>query len=142
MLKAYGGGRWARSANERIAGPSQTGKDRVASDGALDVYGELFDSEETIKWTCEDYRAGAQEDVSQQEEDQKAGRKIEVTTLVMFSEARLGKTMDCEEVWREWIADGVDYEGVGVGDGRGHYLPEEAYEVVGKKVLGFLKKVT
>ncbi|KPI40279.1 Fluoroacetate dehalogenase [Cyphellophora attinorum] len=125
----------------RIAGPSAVGKERVAADGALDVYGELFDSEEVIRYTAEDYRAGAQEDVDLQKEDQKAGRKIAVPTLVMFSKARLGMTLDVEDSWRSWVADGVDYKGVGVGDERGHYLPEEAHEDVYEEVVKFIEKV-
>lgn len=142
IISAQGGGVWARSANERISGPSAQGKSRVAADGALDVYGELFDSEETIRWTCEDYRAGAFEDVDEQKKDQEAGRKIAVPTLVMFSAARLGKTADVAGVWRrDWVKEGVDFKGLAVGDECGHYLPEEAHEVVGREVRGFLGRV-
>jgi hypothetical protein len=142
MIKSYGGGKWARSANERIAGPSEIGKARVAADGAIDVYGELFDNEETIRYTCEDYRAGAQEDIKEQDKDQKEGRKINIPTLVMFSKSRLGSTMDCESVWRNWIMEGVDYEGIAVGEERGHYLPEEAFETVNEAVTRFITKVS
>ena len=140
MIMAFGGGKWARSANERIAGPSDVGKARVAADGALDVYEELFQSEETIRYSCEDYRAGAQEDVTEQETDQKAGRKIEIPTLVMFSKTRLGSTMDCEKVWQDWIKEGVQYKGIAVGEERGHYLPEEAFETVHEAVSEFIRQ--
>jgi pimeloyl-ACP methyl ester carboxylesterase len=142
MINAFGAGNWVRGANQRIAGPSDIGKARVAADGALDVYAELFEQEGAIKWSCEDYRAGAQEDVAEQEADQKAGRKIHIPTLVLFSKSRLGATMDCAEVWKEWIAPGVDYEGIAVGEERGHYLPEEAYETVSEAMIKFIKKVT
>jgi pimeloyl-ACP methyl ester carboxylesterase len=141
MITAFGGGSWAAGANTRIAG-SERGRERISADGAVgEVYAPLFDSEEVIRWTSEDYRAGAQEDVAEQEKDQKEGKKIGVPTLVMFSQRNLGRTMDCEKAWREWIGDGVDYEGVAVGDDAGHYLPEEAHEVVGKKLVEFLGKV-
>ncbi|ETN41019.1 uncharacterized protein HMPREF1541_02952 [Cyphellophora europaea CBS 101466] len=142
MITAFGGGKWAKNANERIAGPSDIGKARVVADGALDVYAELFDKEETIRYSCEDYRAGAQEDVTEQQADQKAGRKINIPTLVMFSKSKLGSTMDCAAVWKDWIAEGVDYQGIAVGEERGHYLPEEAYETVRDAMVKFIDKVT
>lgn len=142
MIKAFGGDNWARGANQRLAGPSDVGKARVAADGALDVYAELFSKEETIKWTCEDYRAGAFEDIDEQTKDQKEGRKIQIPALVMFSKSRLGSTMDCAAVWKDWVAEGVDYEGIAVGEERGHYLPEEAYETLNEAITKFIQKVT
>jgi pimeloyl-ACP methyl ester carboxylesterase len=141
MINAFGPGNWVRGANTRIAGPSDIGKARVAADGAMDVYAELFEQKDVVKWTSEDYRAGAQEDVTEQEADQKAGRKIQIPTLVMFSKARLGATMDCAAVWKEWIAEGIEYEGIAVGEDRGHYLPEEAYETVHEAMDKFIGKV-
>lgn len=142
MITAFGPGDWVRGANQRLAGPSDVGKARVAADGAIEVYAELFEQGDTVKWTCEDYRAGAQEDVTEQEEDQKVGRKINIPTLVMFSKSRLGSTMDCATVWKDWIAEGVDYQAIGVGEERGHYLPEEAYETVGEAMTEFITRVS
>ncbi|KPI39871.1 Fluoroacetate dehalogenase [Cyphellophora attinorum] len=141
MIQSYGAAKWIRSANERVAGPSEIGKARVAADNANDIYAELLSSEEATRYTCEDYRAGAQEDVTEEESDQQAGRKINIPTLVVYSKSRFGDTMDCEAEWREWVADGVDYECVGVGDERGHYLPEEAYEVIDELMTKFVNKL-
>lgn len=40
----------------------------------------------------------------------------------------------------QWVGDGVELEVVGVEDGRGHFLPEEAYDVVGERVVRFLER--
>jgi len=142
MLSAYGGGRWAREGNLRIAGPNPESVGRISSHNSLDVYGTLFDNRETLYYTCLDYAAGAAPEATEQGEDQKAGRKVDVPLLVMFSKAKLGARLDVENIWRDWVAEGVQYEGYGVGDGYGHYLPEEAFEIVSDKVEAFIKKVT
>ncbi|EXJ87755.1 hypothetical protein A1O1_04681 [Capronia coronata CBS 617.96] len=142
MVTAYGGGRWARLACTRIAGPNPDSVVRITSNDALDVYGALFEQRETIYYSNLDYVAAATTDVAEQEEDQKAGRKVAVPLLVMFSQAKLGSRIDVQGIWKEWVAEGVDYEGFGVGHGYGHYLPEEAFDVVSDKIEAFLNKVT
>lgn len=139
LLKAYGGGQWARDANTRIAG-NEVGRQRIEADGAVDVYAALFDKEETIVESCKDYADGRVAECKLQGEDQEAGRKIDVPTLVMFSKAKLGARIDVEQEWRAWIKEGVEYTGIGVGNGYGHYLPEEASEDVIEAVTKFLQK--
>lgn len=139
LIKAYGGGQWTRDANERIAG-NEKGRARVQADGAVDVYAALFDKEETLKYSALDYYHGSAEECENQAADQQAGKKVEVPTLVMFSKAKLGARIDVEHEWRAWIKEGVEYKGVGVGDGYGHYLPEEAHETVIEEVTQFLNK--
>lgn len=138
FLQAYGGGRWCRGSHELISGSSEDGKARIAADGAIDVHAELFESEEVLRATCEDYAAGSSEDVLEQVADQKAGRKIGVPTLVMFSAEKLGSRMDVAGIWKDWIAEGVEYRHVAVGQGYGHYLPEEASNVVLENISKFL----
>lgn len=143
MIKAYGGAQWCRDQHTRIRGPNDVGLQRIEADGALELYASLFDREDVLRYSAEDYSAGAKVDVDEQAEDQKAGRKIEVPTLVMFSKARLGSRPDVvnvESVWKDWVKPGTPYEGIGVGDGYGHYLPEEAHEAVTEAVLAFLKR--
>jgi pimeloyl-ACP methyl ester carboxylesterase len=142
MIQAYGGGNWARGANTRLAGPSEIGKERVAADGAIDVYAELFDSKDTIHYTCLDYQSGGAPEATEQEEDQKKGKKINIPTTVMFSTSRLGSTQDVAEIWKDWIQPGFFYEGIAAEEGRGHYLPEEAYEHVSEALAAFVKRVT
>ena len=142
MITAYGGGKWARSANQRLAGPDDIGKERVAANGGLDVYGELFDKKDTIYYTCLDYKQGAAPEAKQQEEDQKNGKKISIPTTAMFSRSKLGSTQDVATIWKDWVQQGVFYEGIQAEKGRGHYLPEEAYEHVTEAMTAFIKRVT
>ncbi|OAP59271.1 hypothetical protein AYL99_06569 [Fonsecaea erecta] len=142
MISAFGGANWARGAHTRISGPNPKALERISSHDALDVYADLLSDRETIYYTCLDYAAGAAPEATEQDEDQKAGRKVGVPLLVMFSKSKLGARIDVEAVWKGWIAQGVDYEGYGVGDGFGHYLPEEAFETVAEKISAFIKKVT
>lgn len=139
MIKAYGGAQWCRNGHLRLAG-SKEGLAKIQSDGAVEIHAELFAEEETLRHTCEDYAAGAAPEYKKQDEDQKAGRKIDIPTLIMFSEHNLGAKMDVAGIWKEWIKPGVWYEPVGLGNGVGHYVPEEGHEVVSEQVLQFLKQ--
>lgn len=141
ILKAYGGGQWVRDANSRIAG-NELGRQRIEADGAVDVYAALFEKEETIVESCKDYADGSVAECKLQAADQEAGRKVDVPALVIFSKANLGARIDVEQEWRAWITEGVDYTGIGVGNGYGHYLPEEAYEDVIEAITNFLNKHT
>jgi len=142
LIEPFGGSQWARAAHTRISGPNPKSIERISADGALDIYGDNFATKEVLYYTALDYAAGAAPEVTEQDEDQKAGRKVGVPILVMFSKAKLGARTDVAEEWKAWVQPGVDYEGVGVGEGFGHYLPEEAYEIVLENVFKFIKKVT
>lgn len=138
MIKAYGGAQWCRNGHLRLAGSTE-GLARIQSDNAVEIHAELFDEEETLRHTCEDYAAGAAPEYKNQEEDQRKGAKIDVPILVMFSQKNLGAKMDVAEIWKDWIKPGVSYEPVAVGDEVGHYIPEEGHDIVSEKVLQFLK---
>lgn len=137
ILKAYGGANWTRDQHLRITA-SAVGRQRMESDGALDVYAALFEKDETLRYSCEDYAAGAEPEYAQQAEDQKAGRKIDVPLMVMFSKTMLGSRIDVAEEWRDWIKEGTPYQAVPIGE-YGHYLPEEAHDVVSGNILTFVK---
>ncbi|EAA30412.1 alpha/beta-hydrolase [Neurospora crassa] len=169
MITAFGIDKWVRGGHLRLVGSASDSKARIMSDEAVDIHVKLFErGKETIKWTCEDYKAGAQREVDEQVEDLRRGRRVEVDTLVMYSREKLGRGggVDVEGVWRggvncreesegegegeekkkkkkkgdQWVGDGVELEVVGVEDGRGHFLPEEAYDVVGERVVRFLER--
>lgn len=141
MISAYGGGKWVRGANTRIKGPNPLSLERITKDGAVDVYAELFDNRETIYYSCLDYAAGAAPEANQQDEDQKAGRQIAVPLLVLYSKSNIGARLDVPAIWKGWVGQGVDHEIFGVGEGYGHYLPEEAYDIVVPKMEEFLGKI-
>lgn len=139
VIGAFGGGKWVRG-GLRLAG-NEEGLRRIMADGAVDVYAGLFEKEETIRGSCEDYKAGAKREFDEQVEDQKNGRKIEVPVLVMFSNVGIGSKSDVAATWKEWVREGTPLEVVGV-EGHGHYLPEEAHDIVSAKVVEFLDKYT
>ncbi|KAK3937368.1 hypothetical protein QBC46DRAFT_416353, partial [Diplogelasinospora grovesii] len=121
MLRAYGGARWVRDMHFRIGGNSEEGLRRLTADDAVDgVYAPLFEKEEALWSSCEDHAADAKPECDEQMEDQKLGREI--------------------EAWRDWIAPGVAYTSVPIGEGYGHYLPEEAPTHVAENILAFLKQ--
>lgn len=140
MLEAYGGGQWCRDAHTRLAGNNEKGLQRLRSDDAVEVYAELFDRHETLVGSCEDYEQGAAPEVAAQAEDQKNGKKIEIPALVMWSKAKLGARIDVGKVWEDWVQPGK-LTAVGVGDGYGHYLPEEAADDVSNAVLEFIRQL-
>ncbi|KAK3949575.1 Alpha/Beta hydrolase protein [Pseudoneurospora amorphoporcata] len=149
MIQAFGVANWVRGAHLRLAGSAEDSKLRIMKDDAMETHVKLFEREDVVRWTCEDYKAGAAREVQEQVEDLKQGRRVEVPTLVMFSREKLGQggQLDVKGVWRgtagqkdRWVGEGVELEVVGVEGGRGHYLPEEAYDVVGERVVTFLER--
>ena len=142
MIEAYGGDKWTRSGLERITGSNPEGAARAKADRAWEVYESVFRKRSTIEGSCSDYASGATAEPKMQEDDQKHGRRIEVPTLVMWSLARLGKMMgDVGSSWKPWVKEGVPLKAVGCGDDVGHYLPEEATDVVNRAIHGFLDQV-
>ncbi|KAK0625014.1 Alpha/Beta hydrolase protein [Bombardia bombarda] len=119
LIMAFGGANWVRGGHYRLT-KSEEGLRRMTADDAVEgVYARLFEKEETVRGSCEDYKAGAKEEVDEQVEDQEKGRKLDVPVLVMFSEAGLGRGIDVGAVWRGW----------------------EAWDVVVGEVEGFLGRV-
>lgn len=141
MLTKYGGGKWCRDMNLRMVG-SEAGAKSLTDNQALDAYAESFEKEETLRYSCEDYAYGSAPECQAQKEDQENGRKIEVPTLVMFSAKLIGSRLDVAEIWKDWVASGVDYQGIAVGNDAGHFLPEEAPQDVSQAIATFIKKHT
>lgn len=140
MIEAYGGDKWCLDILKRGQGSDPDGQASFAADGALEVYAANFKKRDAILGSCEDYRCGSMMEVNEQTEDMKAGRKIKVPTLVIFSEGYLGKMHAVASIWKDWIDEGVAYEAVDIGRGRGHYLPEEDPEQVKKLFLDWMAK--
>ncbi|KAK3385662.1 alpha/beta hydrolase [Podospora didyma] len=141
MIQGFGAADWVRGGHFRLAGSGE-GLRRLAADDAVNVHAALFEKEETLRGSCQDYAAGAKPEYDEQVHDQEAGRKVAVPAMVMFSQARLGAKIDVAGEWKDWIAEGVPFEPVPIGEGCGHYLPEEAYDIVVDKILAFLDKHT
>ena len=143
MIDAYGGDKWTHSALERIAGSSEAGLKRFKANDAWEVYESLFSKRETIEGSCRDYHAGCYEEPAMQTKDQEEGRKLGVPVLVMWSLARLGKMHgDVGAIWKDWVKDQAKLKVVGCGNDVGHYLPEEATDIVSEHLVRFIQDVT
>jgi pimeloyl-ACP methyl ester carboxylesterase len=139
MIQSQGGDVWTRTCLDRWAGKSENGLIKLKEHGAMDVYSELFKVSSVIQATCDDYRAGAEEDVELQEDDQRSGRKVDIDLLVIYSEDYLGKRYNMREVWRKWMKDGSEHKlyVLPVGEGAGHFIAEEASNYVARGLLDF-----
>lgn len=89
---------------------------------AMAHYVRCFSDPDTIRATCEDYRAGATIDLDHDDADADAGQRISCPLLVLWGAAGLiDAAYDVLEVWRGY-AD--DVRGTAIASG--HFLPEEA----------------
>jgi haloacetate dehalogenase len=99
------------------------GLDRNAAALEPEVFAEYlrcFSNPETIRATCDEYRAGAGIDLEHDRFDR--GRKIKTPLLVLWGErSGQGSGYDVPAVWREH-AENVTGQAIASG----HFLPEEA----------------
>ena len=90
-----------------------------------------------IHGMCEDYRASASVDLTYDEEDLKAGRKIACPLLTLWStRGPIGRQFDVLNIWKTY-ANPASVTGKGL-DG-GHYLQEDVADAVVAEVTAFLK---
>lgn len=89
---------------------------------ALAQYRAAFRDPETIRATCEDYRAGATCDHADDEADRAAGNRVRCPLLSLWGEVRPKRSgFTPLDVWKTW-ADDVRGGPLACG----HFLPEEA----------------
>lgn len=138
MILAMGGAKFAQFVFDKSSGDSDAGVALLHSDDAIKHYLHLFDQEETIRGSCADYADGGIPECKEQDEDQAAGRKIKVPTLVLYSGDNLGKMHDVEAAWKPYVD--AELKTVSIGPGIGHYIPESAPEVVDEEVTAWIKK--
>ena len=106
---------------------------------SYEIYSKYFKEESVIRASCEDYRAGADEDLDMENEDKKAGRKTDSRLCVIFSDY-IGMRIDVKKVWMEWVTDEGLLECRNVG-AVGHFSPEEAPEATAEFMNEFLNKI-
>jgi len=86
---------------------------------------------EAIRGMCEDYRAAATIDLTDDRESRAAGQKVQCPLLVLWGEkGKIGKWYEPISIWRQYAASEV----TGGDVASGHYLAEEAPA----EVLGWL----
>lgn len=110
----------------------------VFEEEAMAVYLAAMREPAAIEGTCEDYRAGAAIDVAHDKADREEGRTLSCPLLFLFGAVRgfggPGGPADPLDTWRKWSSSTVE----GGPAPCGHFLPEEAPEIVLKQLLPFL----
>lgn len=104
------------------------------SDATLAEYLRTFGTPEGIHATCEDYRAGATIDLTNDRADVRAGRKISCPTLVLWgARGVVGRIFQPLETWRDLLVcpsgEAIDC---------GHFIPEERPEETLRALRAFL----
>lgn len=110
-------------------------RDLTAFDArALAEYRLHYAAPETIRATCDDYRAGATYDLAADEADRAAGRRIACPTLALWGKAGIpGEIEGPLAVWREWcdVTTGAAIDS-------GHFVAEENPDQTLAHMLPFL----
>ncbi len=110
---------------------------RATTDAAKE-YSRANTNMANIHGMCEDYRASASIDLTYDEEDLKAGRKVQCPLQTLWStRAPIGRIFDVLNIWKTYATNPATVTGKGL-DG-GHYLQEDLPEVVANELKGFLK---
>lgn len=101
----------------------------------VESYVKQVGDEETVHGMCEDYRASAGVDLEEARDDIGAGRKIECPLRVLWGgKGVIEKQFDALGEWQKVSREGaVSGESVDCG----HYIPEEAPEVLVRQIRDF-----
>jgi len=110
------------------------GLDRNPNTMEPEVFAEYlrcFSNPETIRATCDEYRAGAGIDLEHDRADR--GRKVAMPLLILWGQrSGQGSGYDMLKVWREH-ADNITGQAIASG----HFLPEEAPDDTYQALRGF-----
>lgn len=138
IISAMGGPAWCSACCERWVCKSNAGQKLFQANNAVEIYSNYFAYCEVVKASCEDYRAGAEEDVWLQKRNQAQRKKIEIPMLVVYSESYLGTRYDISKVWKDWVGPKGRLKTEGLDGGVGHFFAEEAPERTAKAITGFV----
>jgi haloacetate dehalogenase len=122
-------GFWMRSLIGPLLGPGASIEPAV-----MDDYVRCFSDPATIAGSCADYRAAASTDLDHDEETFATGQRLECPVLVLWgTQAFVGRGYEPLSVWRQYA---TDVRGAALP--AGHFLPEEAPELVIAALRDFL----
>ena len=97
-------------------------------------YERSFGDPETVRATCDDYRAGATIDCDLDAADRDAGRRITCPMLALWGDRGGDRRAGMMEVWGRWA---TDLRGAAIPCG--HFLPEEAPNETAAALLDFFQ---
>lgn len=141
MIMAFGGGKWAQSMINRWAGSNVEGLKKLKSGDSLTVYGNFFDQESVIEASCRDYEAGATTDLEFEAKAIENDQHIVAPFLLVYSAEFLPERAKKPiiEAWSQpWSAGPHIITSNPIGDGIGHFIPEEAPELAAETLLKWL----
>ncbi len=122
-------GYWIRSLAGPLLGEGASIDPQVMAD-----YVRCFTNPGTIAGSCADYRSGAGIDLVHDEESFAAGRRVGCPVLVLWgTQGFVGRGYDPLAVWRQYA---TDVRGQALPTG--HFLPEEAPDLVSAALRDFL----
>ena len=101
---------------------------------AMADYERSFRDPETVRATCDDYRAGATIDCDLDAADRDAGRRISCPMLALWGDRGGDRRAVMMEVWERWA---TDLRGAAIPCG--HFLPEEAPDETAAALLDFFR---
>ncbi|KAF5558942.1 fluoroacetate dehalogenase [Fusarium mexicanum] len=103
----------------------------------FEIYAKNLEDPATVHAMCNDYRASATVDLEEAREDLKQGRRIQSPLLVLWGKhGVIEKCFDAVKEWKDVADPGVLVQGRSVESG--HYVPEQAPDVVVSAILEFL----
>ena len=101
---------------------------------AREAYLVAFRDPAVVHTVCEEYRAGSTVDILHDRDDRETGRQLACPVLALWSADDLaGRFFDPLATWRKW-ATNVQGRAISAG----HFLMEEAPDIVGGALMTFL----
>src|SRR5215469_9864310 len=123
-------GFWVRSLIGPLLGPGASIEPAVMGD-----YIRCFTDPRTIAASCADYRAAASTDLAHDEQTFAAGQRIDCPVLALWgTQAFVGRGYEPLSVWQQYA---TDVRGTALPTG--HFLPEEAPDLVIEALRNFLE---
>jgi pimeloyl-ACP methyl ester carboxylesterase len=104
----------------------------------FEEYVKVLEDPDAVHAMCEDYRASATVDMDEAKDDLREGRLIRCPLKVFWGKhGVIEKCFDAIKEWKDVAAPGVEIGGGNVDCG--HYIPEEAPELVARNIQSFFK---